>query len=578
MSIAFVGVSAVPPLERQKQRLANMDPSVYAVFEECRYKSLLAICHLGRIIDAAMRGLDESTQVPASQPCEDTSHHDCALRSAANADREEPVGRPIADPTISRGSNEDLPLFIPLMDDNSDVSFCSMLHVEAESSSNASGLGYLSENAAKERSKQSTDMKATSHAALGNRERDVALFPHLNGHWECGIFGGKRVYIDTGGLYLGRGATALVYEGWMVVTDAMDGSEVCLAKVPVAIKEVTYNAKDRRLLDLYELAVNLRLNMVHPGIVHSYYAGTYMPRLAGFRSAEKAMVYAHLVLARSVTGSVADVLKRSGPFPESEIKRCIAEILSALQCVHEDHNCVHNDVKPHNILIFDDSSAYYAEFKYQIIDLTDIAPATPIEDVLRDLAAERKQQQNIFSERGTVMYMSPESCLGLGTLTSNDVWSLGITAFHMATGTLPWRPLERQYPSMILNGYRRKFTLRSLVDMHVNDAFGASGSCYPTGTDNPLHADSDGKPRARFHASSAPGSRATGGASCTSQVFRDQYKGFGPILDMLDEVSVSSEFRSFLEQCLTENPVKRPTCRQLRSHPFVKDVTVASQH
>ncbi|CAJ1018563.1 Protein tyrosine kinase/Protein kinase domain containing protein, putative [Leishmania lindenbergi] len=572
-----VGVSAVPPSEAQQGRLTNMDPSVYAVFEECRYKSLLSIYHLSQIIDFTMCGFSESTEVTDSAAHKGTHYHDCGLHSEASTKREELVGRLVADAAISSGRTEDLPLFIPFMDDNSDASFYSMVHVEAESSSNASGLGYLSENAAKGQSKQSTALKATSPTAPGSGERDVSLFPHFNGHWECGIFSGKRVYIQTGGFYLGRGATAMVYEGWMAVTDMVNGSEVCLAKVPVAIKEVTFNAKESKVRNLYELALKLRLDMVHPGIVHSYYAGTYVPRLADFCGAEKAMLYAHLVLARSVTGSVADVLKRTGPLPESEIKRCMAEILSALQCIHEDHNLVHNDVKPHNILIFDDTSAYYADFKYQITDLTGIAPATPIADVLRDLDAQLKQHQSIFSEGGTVIYMSPESCLGMATLTSNDVWSLGITAFHMATGTLPWGPLERQYPSMILNGYRQKYTLQSLVDMEVKEAYEAS-SAYLTRASTPLDPDSDDKPRVRFHDSSAAGSRAAGGDSCTSQVFRNQYKGFGPILDVLDVVSISSEFRSFLAQCLIENPVERPTCRQLRSHPFVRDVKVALQH
>ncbi|CAJ1018911.1 protein kinase, putative [Leishmania guyanensis] len=572
-----VGVSAVPPSEAQQGRLTNMDPSVYAVFEECRYKSLLSIYHLSQIIDFTMCGFSESTEVADSAAHKGTHYHDCGLHSEASTKREELVERLVADAAISSGRTEDLPLFIPFMDDNSDASFYSMVHVEAESSSNASCLGCLSENAAKDQSKQSTALKATSPTALGSGERDVSLFPHFNGHWECGIFSGKRVYIQTGGFYLGRGATAMVYEGWMAVTDTVNGSEVYLAKVPVAIKEVTFNAKESKVRNLYELALKLRLDMVHPGIVHSYYAGTYVPRLADFCRAEKAMVYAHLVLARSVTGSVADVLKRTGPLPESEIKRCMAEILSALQCIHEDHNLVHNDVKPHNILIFDDTSAYYADFKYQITDFTGIAPATPIADVLRDLDAQLKQHQSIFSEGGTVIYMSPESCLGMATLTSNDVWSLGITAFHMATGTLPWGPLERQYPSMILNGYRQKYTLQSLVDMEVKRAYEAS-SAYLTRASTPLDPDSDDKPRVRFHDSSAAGSRAAGGDSCTSQVFRNQYKGFGPILDVLDVVSISSEFRSFLAQCLIENPVERPTCRQLRSHPFLRDVKVALQH
>ncbi|KAG5484743.1 hypothetical protein LSCM1_06564 [Leishmania martiniquensis] len=555
-----------------------MDPSVYEVFEECRYKSLLAVCHLARLIDAAMSGFEESAQVSAAQTHEDASYYDGALSSTLSTKREEPIGQPTSDVAISPGSTEDLPLFIPLVDNDSDSSFCTMLHVEAEGSSNASGLGYFSENAAKERSKQSTDVKGASPAAPGSGERHVALFPHFNGHWECGIFSGKRVYIDTGGLYIGRGATALVYEGWMVVTDMVGGSEVCLAKVPVAIKEVTYNAKERKVRTLYELAVNLRLDMVHPGIVHSYYAGTYTPHLDVFRGGGKAMLYAHLVLARSATGSVADVLKRAGPLPESEIKRCIAEVLSALQCIHEDYRLVHNDIKPHNILIFDDPSGYYADFKYQITDLTSIAPSTPIEDALRDIAAATKRHGSVFSEGGTVMYMSPESCLGLGTLTSNDVWSLGITAFHMATGTLPWRPLERQYPSIILNGYRQKYTLQSLVGMHFNNISEASRASNPTGAGDLPHADCDKKPCVRFHASSTSSPMTTGSSSSTSQVLRDQYKEFEPVLDILDEVNVSSEFRSFLAQCLIENPVKRPTCRQLRSHPFVKDVKLASQH
>ncbi|KAG5510110.1 hypothetical protein JKF63_07006 [Porcisia hertigi] len=568
--------SAIPHLEMPKQRLTNMDPSLYAVFEECRYKSHIAICHLSRIIDIAMCGFEESSEVAASETLEDASCPDGALHRTASAKRQGIARQSGADAVISTNDTAESP-FIPFVGENPNGSVFSMLHFDPECSSSISGLGCFSDSAAWWRSRPGTGKKTISTTAPGNWERDASLFPNLNGHWECGIFSGKRVYIDTGGSYIGRGATAMVYEGYMVVTEMVDGREVCLTKVPVAIKEITFNAKERRVRSLYELAVNMRLCMAHPGLVHSYYAGTYLPRIATFRGADKAMLYGHLVLARSVTGSVADVLKRIGSFPESEIKRCMGEMLSALQCIHEDHHCVHNDVKPHNILIFDDPDMYYADVKYQITDLSGIALAKPIEEVLRDLAGNAKRPHSGFLAGGTAMYMSPESCLGLGTLTSNDVWSLGITAFHMATGTLPWRPLERQYPSMVLNGYRQKFTLTSLLELDVYESREACGTCT-TETDAPQRADSGDTSPATYALGSTAESEAMGSSSNANQAFCDAHKEFGPILDALDEVRVSSEFRSFLAQCLIENPIKRPTCGQLRSHPFVKDVNVSAAH
>eukprot|EP00658_Telonema_sp_P-2_P047243 TRINITY_DN3584_c0_g1_i3.p1 TRINITY_DN3584_c0_g1~~TRINITY_DN3584_c0_g1_i3.p1 ORF type:complete len:477 (+),score=72.32 TRINITY_DN3584_c0_g1_i3:67-1497(+) len=51
--------------------------------------------------------------------------------------------------------------------------------------------------------------------------------------------------------------------------------------------------------------------------------------------------------------------------------------------------------------------------------------------------------------QGTPPYMSPEACCGNAT-SSSDVWSVGIMAFQMYTGRLPWRPTELAHPVLIL--------------------------------------------------------------------------------------------------------------------------------
>ncbi|KAK7194117.1 protein kinase [Novymonas esmeraldas] len=571
----FPEASHAPPSEAPLRLPVNMDPTVYAVLNACRNQSFFAAAHFARSLDVTLCGLHEAEESEPSQLQADGSIRDSTYLSVAVEKQGESVAGSATEASQMDGSVEDPPLFIPLMDNESGGTLSSMMEDQAESSSSTSGLGYVSENPTKERSKQSTGLRSTHPSPPGGGERDGTLFPHFHGLWECGMFAGKRVHIETGDAYLGRGATAMVYEGWIVITDIVNGVETCLAKTPAAIKEITYNAKDKEVRNLYERALNLRFHMKHPGIVQSYYAGTYVPRFSCFRGSEKAMLFSHLVLARSVTGSVADVLKRTGPFPELEIRRCMAEMLSALECIHDVHHRVHNDVKPHNILIFDDATLYFSEVKYQITDLTGIAVAMPVEDVLRSIATGVVQRHSVASAGGTAMYMSPESCLGLGFMTSNDVWSLGITAYHMATGTLPWKPLERQFPSMILNGYRQKFTLQDLVGLQSNDPCETTGASPMSSTDSavPEPGDEVG-PRVRFQTESPAESQGPSDASGGCVAFRDQFKDFGPLLDVLNDVDASSDFRSFLKECLTENPLRRPTCRQLRDHPFVKDFKV----
>jgi serine/threonine-protein kinase len=97
----------------------------------------------------------------------------------------------------------------------------------------------------------------------------------------------------------------------------------------------------------------------------------------------------------------------------------VREVAAGLAYAHSRY-VLHRDVKPENILVFDDGHAALGDF-----------------GASRFAAGATRS----YTEAGTLGYMAPEQAYGRVRFTS-DVFSLGLIAYEVLTGVLPTWPFE----------------------------------------------------------------------------------------------------------------------------------------
>jgi predicted permease len=122
-------------------------------------------------------------------------------------------------------------------------------------------------------------------------------------------------------------------------------------------------------------------------------------------------------------GSLRDLLKRKQRLSLDGTIRIARGIAAALQYAHENR-VLHCDVKPENVLLFDDH-AYVADFG--------ISRAVHAE------VLEWGKRNEIDSSAGTPAYVSPEQASGESNLDArSDVYSFGCMVFEMLAGHPPF--------------------------------------------------------------------------------------------------------------------------------------------
>ena len=117
-------------------------------------------------------------------------------------------------------------------------------------------------------------------------------------------------------------------------------------------------------------------------------------------------------------GSLADHLKRCEPQPIDRALRLIDQIGNALAYAH-DHGIVHRDVKPGNILLDEQGTAYLTDFGLGLNFAVN-------DSLIQDQCA------------GTAPYMAPEVAAGKPGDARSDIYCLGATLYEILAGRPPY--------------------------------------------------------------------------------------------------------------------------------------------
>jgi serine/threonine protein kinase len=198
-----------------------------------------------------------------------------------------------------------------------------------------------------------------------------------------------------------------------------------LAKRPVAIKILSPSlSQDRTAMARLRREAELGGKLEHPNVCHIIRLGETL----------NGLVY---VVMPFVEGELlCDVTNRAQQLPLALTARFIADIAAGLHVAHE-LGIVHRDLKPENIMI-----SRNADGTERAI-VMDFGLAKE-----RQVSAEIKKLTATGIVLGTPEFMSPEQLRGKPLDPRTDVYSLGLMAYEMLTGKLPF-PGRTQQEIMI---------------------------------------------------------------------------------------------------------------------------------
>lgn len=194
---------------------------------------------------------------------------------------------------------------------------------------------------------------------------------------------------------LGRGGMATVFLGHDISLDRK-----------VAIKVMApHLLEGEGMVERFKLEARTAAQLSHPHIIPIY----------AVKETETTLYF----VMKFIEGRPLDsIVKKLGPLPIPMVKDILIKVGQALGYAHR-REVVHRDIKPGNIMIDEEGTPVVTDFG--------IAKVAQAQGLTMTGAA-----------IGTPSYMSPEQCSGGKITGASDQYSLGIVAFEMLTGKVPY--------------------------------------------------------------------------------------------------------------------------------------------
>ncbi len=126
--------------------------------------------------------------------------------------------------------------------------------------------------------------------------------------------------------------------------------------------------------------------------------------------------------------SVADILEKEGPMAPDRVANILRQVVGSLDEAHS-HGIVHRDLKPDNVVLSERAG------QKDWVEVLDFGIAKRSSE--HDPNEAKLTQQGMVL--GTPPYMSPEQFTGQPIDARSDIYSLGVMAYEMLSGRLPWQ-------------------------------------------------------------------------------------------------------------------------------------------
>jgi serine/threonine protein kinase len=141
-------------------------------------------------------------------------------------------------------------------------------------------------------------------------------------------------------------------------------------------------------------------------------------------------------------------LENQGIFSESKIRALLQDLLTTLKVVHEEYGLIHRDIKPENIMRCRSDSKL----------------------ILIDFGASKQNQGTVRTGTviGTPVYASLEQMRHGKAYPASDLYSLGVTCFHLLTGDKFWDIFEDwpQHLKQLVSDELGKILTKLLQEKH----------------------------------------------------------------------------------------------------------------